>query len=66
MIRTLQGRLVISYIGLTVALHMLVFHVLGLAMRGSLEQGIQRFMEQIVEADANFEQAFLNYSTGDF
>ncbi|MEM6792909.1 MAG: ATP-binding protein [Acidobacteriota bacterium] len=64
--RTLQGRLVISYVGLTVALHVLIFHVLGLAMRSSLEQGIERLMEQLVEEDQSFEQALENYATGDF
>ncbi|MEM7482724.1 MAG: ATP-binding protein [Acidobacteriota bacterium] len=66
MIRTLQGRLVIAYIGLTVALHVLVFHVMGLAMRRSLEQGIQQIMEQMVEADATYQQALETYGSGDF
>lgn len=56
----------ISYVALTVALNVLVFHVLGLAMRGSLEQGIQRLMEQLIEEVATFDQALENYATGDF
>ncbi|MEM1180184.1 MAG: ATP-binding protein [Acidobacteriota bacterium] len=64
--RTLQGRLVISYVVLSVAVHLLVFHVLGVAMRGSLEQGIQRFMDEMVERDASFEQAQKRYADGDY
>ncbi|MEM9292405.1 MAG: ATP-binding protein [Acidobacteriota bacterium] len=63
MIRTLTGRLVVSYVGLTIALNVLLFFFLGFAMKRSLEQGVSPMLIQLVEAADSFEDAVLEFSS---
>lgn len=66
MFRTLTGRLLLSYLGLTLALNILVFHVLDVATQGTLDLGMETILYQLVEDPAHLEEARTALSHGPF
>ncbi|MEM7587855.1 MAG: ATP-binding protein [Acidobacteriota bacterium] len=66
MIKTLKGRLLLPFIGLILALNLLVFHVLDVAMQGTLEQGMGTLLGKLGEDAESFDEAHDVFATGDY
>ncbi|MEM7049478.1 MAG: ATP-binding protein [Acidobacteriota bacterium] len=66
MFRTLTSRLVLSYLALTIALFLLVFHILSIAMMASLDRAMETLLGQLVDRGQTFDEALADLSEKDY